>query len=513
MTVNGIDISSFQGASNDDTIMDGCAFVGIRACYGALPWTDGLGHVHQPQDASYPVHEANARKHKAVVIAYCFGRHQDGARQADVLLAAAPHADLYALDMERDGGSPAMTASQASAFLARMASKTPKKCGLYHSESGFPSGLGEAFRWVAKWGATPPSGPWAFWQFQGSPLDRDRFNGTLAQLRSMAAVPAPAPASYSLVIDAHADIMLAAVTPTGLIAGWTHRAWGARASSAPCWAPVVKRGTHSGEATVVYVTRGALAGKWVRSISQGVSVISQGSPAPTPAQVPTPKPPIPLTPTFLPAVSTVYPWVAPVTTTVAGMAAIRVGTSGPAFLLVHGGPEATGQGHENDLLALGQRIADAGGQAWGVDYRSDTWEHARDDVTAACTAIAAIVGMQPAIVAHSFGGVGGSIAFFGGAGRAYAAINAVSSLAGVGQPYHATMPDPIALASQRPTAPVAVIRGALDTVDLADDKAGFLAAVHAAGHPGVNIEYPVDHDGPLGMDATAPALVALWGMA
>jgi hypothetical protein len=33
---------------------------------------------------------------------------------------------------------------------------------------------------------TAPSAAWAFWQWQGSPLDKDLFNGTVDQLRELA---------------------------------------------------------------------------------------------------------------------------------------------------------------------------------------------------------------------------------------------------------------------------------------------------------------------------------------
>lgn len=183
--VHGIDVSKWQDPANDGAIMDGLAFVGIRACYGTTP------------DTAYAAHEANARAHGAVVLAYCFGRYADGSQQAKALVNAAPHADLYVLDMEADGTNQAMTASQASAFFAAIRSLTPKKAGLYHSESGFPTGLGQQFNWVAHWGTTtPPKVPWAIWQFQGSPLDSDVFNGTLDQLKAMAGVDQPAyPAS------------------------------------------------------------------------------------------------------------------------------------------------------------------------------------------------------------------------------------------------------------------------------------------------------------------------------
>jgi GH25 family lysozyme M1 (1,4-beta-N-acetylmuramidase) len=175
MTVNGIDISHWQPASTDDVNMDGCEFVGIRACYGNV------------KDHLYDAHEANARKHGAYVLAYCFGiPGQPWKAQADALLAAAPNADLYVLDRERDGNRGTMTSSDARAFIAYVASKTPKRVGLYSSESQFRD-LGQEFDWVANW-SRKPVWHWEFWQTRGAPLDLDVFNGDLDALKKLCGV-------------------------------------------------------------------------------------------------------------------------------------------------------------------------------------------------------------------------------------------------------------------------------------------------------------------------------------
>ena len=84
----------------------------------------------------------------------------------------------------------------------------------------------------------------------------------------------PKPRTYGIRIAAHALVRVASVTPTGRISGWTTQRWGGHASSAPCRRPVVKQGTHSGQATVAYVTAGAFRGHWV-AIGHGVSVTSR----------------------------------------------------------------------------------------------------------------------------------------------------------------------------------------------------------------------------------------------
>lgn len=85
----------------------------------------------------------------------------------------------------------------------------------------------------------------------------------------------PLPAgTHTLVIGAGATVMTATVTTETppRISGWTKRIWGAVPSSAPCRAPVVLKGTISGQATVAYVTRGTFAGRYVR-VGGGVTVI------------------------------------------------------------------------------------------------------------------------------------------------------------------------------------------------------------------------------------------------
>lgn len=78
-------------------------------------------------------------------------------------------------------------------------------------------------------------------------------------------VKPPATASYRLILGAGTrTVYLATINAAGRISGWIERPWTGIASSAPCRAPVVKRGTIRGQATVAYVTAGAFRGKWVR---------------------------------------------------------------------------------------------------------------------------------------------------------------------------------------------------------------------------------------------------------
>lgn len=172
MTVDGIDISHHQATTPS---LAGLEFLFARATYGTSP------------DRLYAQHIANARRAGLVVGAYHFGRNQPVADQVDAFLRAAGDVDLYALDLESDGGSPAMTASQARAFIAAMHARG-RRVGLYHSESGFAD-IGQAWHWVANW-SRPPARLWTFWQYRGSPLDLDRFNGSRDELWRLVGRPA-----------------------------------------------------------------------------------------------------------------------------------------------------------------------------------------------------------------------------------------------------------------------------------------------------------------------------------
>lgn len=250
----GVDISRWQDPAHDADVFKGADFAGIRATYGTAP------------DTAYAAHEANARKAGAVVIAYCFGRAGDPVAQARATVAAAPHADLYALDVESDGASPGMSAQGAVGWLAGMRGLTGKKLVLYHSESGYPH-VGQDLRWVANWDGQPAI-PWDFWQWSGSPLDRDQFNGTHEQLAALAGHRPPI-ASWTLHLSAGATVMLAHLAASGCIDRWSSKKW-STSSSAPCTAPRRFEGCESGSAMLVRVTDGAFKGQLVR-LGVGVS--------------------------------------------------------------------------------------------------------------------------------------------------------------------------------------------------------------------------------------------------
>lgn len=185
--LEGIDVSRWQATTPS---LAGKSFLFARATYGA---------VHDPM---YATHAAHARAQGVLVGAYAFGVGDvPVADQVAAFLAAAGPASFHVLDLERNGGRPSMTATQAVAFINGVQVKG-HKIGLYHSDSGFPN-LGQNWNWVAKWGATPPTRHWEFWQYDGSPLDRDRFNGDLAALRSLAGIH---PTRFNVVISAYTPL-------------------------------------------------------------------------------------------------------------------------------------------------------------------------------------------------------------------------------------------------------------------------------------------------------------------
>jgi hypothetical protein len=174
MSLPGIDCSRWNGMAN----LAGQAFQFARATYGTA------------RDDKYTAHTANARLQGAVAGAYHFATSGSVAAQVDAFLAAAKltGVKLLALDLEFNGQNT-MTNDHAAQFIQAVHGHG-YKIGLYHSRSGFPH-LGQDWNWMADWDATsfPPGA--LFWQHQGNPIDRDLFDGTLAQLRALAGLTPP----------------------------------------------------------------------------------------------------------------------------------------------------------------------------------------------------------------------------------------------------------------------------------------------------------------------------------
>lgn len=262
--IPGIDLSRWQATTPP---LAGCGFAFVKA-------SEGRDYL----DPLYARHTTAAKAAGIVRGAYHFGhRGIDPSIQARLLVAAAPDAQMYALDSE---GTWAMSRSEINAFCdAVRAARPGVKVGLYASASGFPHGAGQDFDWIASWTATPPAKPWAFWQWTSAGsvpgyrgrVDLDWFDGTAAELDALAGI------ASQLTIAAGSRVMIARVTSAGCISGWDVQTWGSKPSSAPCRPVQTMRGCKSGAAPVALVTAGVFAGRHVR-IGSGVAVgtINQG---------------------------------------------------------------------------------------------------------------------------------------------------------------------------------------------------------------------------------------------
>jgi hypothetical protein len=260
--LDGIDISRYQG--NTPSLV-GLEFVWVRAVYGTTA------------DSAYSKH-ANAVKdtHK-VLGAYAFGVGGvaiSSQVKAFLDVASNPRADLLALDLESNSPGDSMSAAEAKEFI-RQVHLAGRKIGLYHSESGFPQNLGQDYNWVANWSHQPEI-PWTFWQYRGSPLDLDRFNGNLINLMTLAGTlpPTPKPPTFTVHVKHGATVKIAHFEHGPCIKRWSSYFWSGRTSSAGCKAPVRRKKCGGGLVTVVYVTSGKFKGNYVH-IGSGVSVTAR----------------------------------------------------------------------------------------------------------------------------------------------------------------------------------------------------------------------------------------------
>lgn len=173
--LEGIDVSKYQISTPP---LAGRAFLIARATYG------------NSRDTMFPRHISNADAAGVVTGAYHFGRSGKSVPIADqvaAFLAAVTLApvDLLALDLESDNSGPDMTNAEATTFI-RAIQATGRKIGLYASTSRYPlDALGADWRWVADYRGISPPIDWDVWQYRGSPLDLDRFDGTREQLLAL----------------------------------------------------------------------------------------------------------------------------------------------------------------------------------------------------------------------------------------------------------------------------------------------------------------------------------------
>jgi len=165
--LRGIDVSHWQGTTPS---LAGLGWIAARATFGTTP------------DDKFAMHMANGRAAGLGLMAYHFGDPTKSvSSQLAVFLRAAGSIQKCVLDIEAGD----ITLAQARVFIAGLKA-AGKTAGVYHSLSSYPWDLGQDFDWLAAWGSVTPPGPWEFWQYRGSPLDLDYFNGTRSEFDALA---------------------------------------------------------------------------------------------------------------------------------------------------------------------------------------------------------------------------------------------------------------------------------------------------------------------------------------
>jgi lysozyme len=201
-TVEGVDVSEFQGS------IDWNAVHGSGRGFAIARVSDGTGH----SDPTFAANWSGIKAAGMVRGVYQFFRgSESGAAQADLLVSAIgslgagdlpPVADVEVSDGVSGGTLVASLAAWVGEIKAKLG-VTP----MIYTAPGFWNGLpstgqfaGEVM-WVANWQVSCPDVPspwtgWTFWQYDdgqttancpgiSGAVDKDRFNGTLAQLSSI----------------------------------------------------------------------------------------------------------------------------------------------------------------------------------------------------------------------------------------------------------------------------------------------------------------------------------------
>lgn len=198
----GIDVSHHQGVIDWEQVKNsGVEFAFIRTHFGATT-----------PDAQFTRNWAEAKKHGIIRGAYQYFRPtQDAVRQAEVFLVRykPESGDLPpALDVEVEDGVPVSGIVAGIKNWLEVVQRVTKVRPLIYTSDGFWDKLGnpqvEADLWVASWtDRSTPSLPnnwktYKFWQYKvgaagevpgiTTRIDRNRFNGTLEQLKAYASV-------------------------------------------------------------------------------------------------------------------------------------------------------------------------------------------------------------------------------------------------------------------------------------------------------------------------------------
>jgi GH25 family lysozyme M1 (1,4-beta-N-acetylmuramidase) len=202
MTVNGIDVSAWQGQYDWKT-HPGIAFAGIRATNWTAPATfDADPDLKWNAEQTWDLHEGKIPR-----LYYHYARpglHHPW-HQAEAFLDTLGHhlceGDVLVDDMEdAQGEPPAFVAHWHAEFMQHLNDQAPGHrvlgyCNPSWASAGNCAGLDRWHLYLADYGVTRPVTPlpwrtWAFWQFSDVPEDQDRWNGDLAGLLDFCRMPA-----------------------------------------------------------------------------------------------------------------------------------------------------------------------------------------------------------------------------------------------------------------------------------------------------------------------------------
>jgi lysozyme len=200
-TVKGVDVSTYQGSVN----WTSAKAAGIEFAFARI--SDGTANP----DNQFTSNWKGMKAAGVIRGAYQYWRASvDPTAQADLVASSLQSAggllagDLpVVMDIETaDGQSASTIEANMKTWLAAVEQKTGKKPLIYTSMGTYPisaTTYDTYTLWVANYGATCPSMPvgwtqWAFWQNSDSGsvsgisggVDTDVFNGTLAQLQTLA---------------------------------------------------------------------------------------------------------------------------------------------------------------------------------------------------------------------------------------------------------------------------------------------------------------------------------------
>ncbi len=228
-TTPGIDVSVWQGAINWTKVKAaGAQFAFVRISDGATL-----------RDRYFDVNWAGAKAAGVIRGAYQFFRPgQSATAQANVMISAIgtlQPGDLPpVIDVEDTGGlSPSAVASSVRTWVDRVQAALGVAPIIYtgpyfwHYQVGAPASFAPNAAWIAHTGTSCPYLPapwsrWTFWQHEISsidgisgPVDRNRFNGSLAQLQELAGAR-PHPLPFSWVRNADGSYDFAVSAPPGV---------------------------------------------------------------------------------------------------------------------------------------------------------------------------------------------------------------------------------------------------------------------------------------------------------